>query len=82
MWSIISLPWCRHRHDGEVIHRFHIPQPSQLIQRHDDETQVVGGTWSWPCSRAVHQDCLPKGNPATLGCLNDDCPLITLVALA
>ena len=46
-----------------------------LVVERDDETQVIGGLWCWLCSRAIHQDCLARDNPVTLGCRNDDCPL-------
>lgn len=46
-----------------------------LVVERDDETQVINGIWCWICSRAVHQDCLTKDNPATWGCRNNDCPL-------
>lgn len=48
---------------------------SVLVVEKDDETQVIGGLWCWPCSRAIHQDCLSRDNPVTLGCRNEDSPL-------
>ena len=48
---------------------------SVLVVEKDEATQVMGGVWCWLCGRAVHQDCLSRDNPATLGCRNEDCPL-------
>ena len=39
-----------------------------LVVEREDETQVIGDLWCWLCSRAIHQDCLDRDNPATLGC--------------
>ena len=48
---------------------------SVLVVEKDEATQVIGGLWCWLCGRAVHQDCLSRDHPATLGCRNEDCPL-------
>ena len=53
-----------------------------LIVEQGDETLIIGGIWCWLCSRAVHQDCLSRDNPATLGCRHDDCPLFPPTRLA
>ena len=53
-----------------------------LVVERDDETQVIGGLWCWLCGRAIHQDCLSRDNPATLGCRNEDCPLFPPQRLA
>ncbi len=53
-----------------------------LVVERDDETQVIGGIWCWLRSRAVHQDCLAKENPTTLGCRNTDCPMFPPARLA
>ena len=53
-----------------------------LVVERDDETIIMGGLWCWRCSRAVHQDCLAKDNPATSGCRHTDCPLFPPERLA
>ena len=53
-----------------------------LVVERGDTTDVINGIWCWRCSRAVHQDCLARDNPATLGCRNDACPLFTPGRLA
>ena len=46
-----------------------------LVVELGDETQTIDGIWCGLCNRAVHQNCLSKGNPVTVGCRDPDCPL-------
>ena len=53
-----------------------------LVVERNHDTTVIDGIWCWLCSRAVHQDCLARDNPATLGCRHPDCPMFPPTQLA